>query len=361
MDLEKRIDLVSRNTQEVVTREELRDLLKTEARPRAYWGFEASGLMHIGMGVVCGSKIKDMVKAGFDYTIFLADWHSWINDKLGGNMDNIRLCGEYFKECFTALGVKPESVHYLWTSDLAKDIEYWEKVIKIAKSASLQRTLRALPIMGREASLADMETAWIFYPSLQSADIFHMKLHVACASMDQRKAHMLARDAAEKLGWKKPICVHTPLLVSLQGLQKTDKQFDENAEINIRIGSKMSKSVPEGCIFVHDSPEEIESKLKAAFCPPMQVEGNPVMEIAKFTVFPEKGHMMVTRPAKYGGSETFSSYEDLEKMYVKGALHPLDLKKGVADSLIEILAPVREYFRKHPGNLEKMKRLEISR
>jgi tyrosyl-tRNA synthetase len=188
-----------------------------------------------------------------------------------------------------------------------------------------------------------------------------MKLHVACASMDQRKAHMLARDAAEKLGWKKPVCIHTPLLVSLQGLQKTDKQFDENAEINIRIGSKMSKSVPEGCIFVHDSPEEIESKLKAAFCPPKQVEGNPVMEIAKLTVFPEKDHMTVTRPAKYGGSEIFGSYEDLEKTYVKGALHPLDLKKGVADSLIEILAPAREYFRKHPENLEKMKRLEISR
>ncbi len=361
MDLEQRIHLATRNTQEIVTQEELRDLLKTEARPKAYWGFEASGLMHIGMGLVCGSKIKDMVKAGFDYTIFLADWHSWINDKLGGNMDNIRLCGEYFKECFTALGIKPESVHYRWASDLAREIQYWEKVIKIAKTASLQRTLRALPIMGRETSMTDMETAWIFYPSLQSADIFHMNLNVACASMDQRKAHMLARDAGEKLGWRKPVCVHTPLLVSLQGFQKTDKQFDENVDMNVRIGSKMSKSVPEGCIFVHDSPEEIESKLKAAFCPPKQADGNPVMEMAKLTVFPEKESLAVTRPSKYGGPLKFSNYADLEKTYVKGELHPLDLKKGVADSLIEILAPVREYFSKHPKNLEKMKQIEVSR
>lgn len=276
-------------------------------------------------------------------------------------MENIRACGEYFKACFTALGINPDSVRYLWASDIAKDIEYWEKVIRIAKNSSLQRTWRALPIMGRETSLTDMETAWVFYPCMQAADIFHQKLHVACASIDQRKAHMLARDTAEKLGWKKPVCVHTPLLVSLQGLQKTDKQFDENAEMNVRIGSKMSKSVPEGCIFVHDSPEEIETKLKAAFCPPKQTEGNPVLEIAKLTIFPEKGALTVARSPKYGGPETFNTYEDLEKAYVKGNLHPLDLKNGVADSLIEILSPVREYFQKHPKNLEKMKQIEVSR
>ena len=43
MDLEERLELVKRNTQEIVTLNELRDLLETEARPRAYWGFECSG------------------------------------------------------------------------------------------------------------------------------------------------------------------------------------------------------------------------------------------------------------------------------------------------------------------------------
>jgi len=361
LDLEQRIELVTRNAQETVTREELRVLLETEAKPKAYWGFESSGLMHIGMGSVCGSKIKDMVKAGFEFTVFLADWHSWINNKLGGDMQNIHLCGEYFRECFTALGIKPESVRYVWASDLAKETEYWEKVVRIAKSVSLQRTWRALPIMGRETSLTDMETAWVYYPCMQAADIFHMELSAACASIDQRKAHMLARDAAEKLGWKKPVCIHTPLLVGLQGLQKSEKQFDENAEINIRIGSKMSKSVPEGCIFVHDAPEEIKAKIRAAFCPPEQAEGNPVLEIAKLTIFVEGRSLTISRSPKYGGPETFNSYEELERAYVKGKLHPLDLKEGVAEALIEILSPVREYFHRHPNNLEKMKRIEVSR
>jgi len=43
LDLEQRMSLVTRNVEEVVTLEELRMLLETEARPRAYWGFESSG------------------------------------------------------------------------------------------------------------------------------------------------------------------------------------------------------------------------------------------------------------------------------------------------------------------------------
>ena len=317
--------------------------------------------MHIGMGLVCGSKIKDMVKAGFEFIIFLADWHSWINNKLGGDMEKIRACGEYFKHCFTALGIKPESVQYLWASDIAKDIEYWEKVVRIAKSATLQRTWRALPIMGREMSMTDVETAWLYYPCMQAADIFHMKLDVACAGMDQRKAHMLARDIGEKLHWRKPSCIHTHLLMGLQGPQKTEKQFDEDLNLNLQISSKMFKSIPGSCIFIHDDPNEIRKKIREAYCPPKEVVGNPILEFAKYVVFAEKESLDIPRAPKYGGPKTFERYEEVEREYVKGDLHPLDLKEGVAEALIEILKPVGEYFRRHPRALESMMKIEITR
>ncbi len=47
------------------------------------------GMMHIGTGLVCGTKIKDMIQAGFHFIIFLADWHSMINNKFGGDMEKI--------------------------------------------------------------------------------------------------------------------------------------------------------------------------------------------------------------------------------------------------------------------------------
>ena len=317
--------------------------------------------MHVGLGLVCGFKIKDLVEAGFDFIIFLADWHSWINNKLGGDLDKIRLCGEYFKDCFTAIGLSPDRVSYIWASDIAEEINYWEKVIRIAKNASLRRVRRALPIMGREMDLSEIETAWVLYPCMQAADIFQMELDVACAGMDQRKAHMLARDVAGKLGWRKPICIHTPLLMGLQGPKESREQYDENVLLSLRISSKMSKSKPESCIFMHDSSEAIEQKIKNAFCPPKQSEGNPVLEHAKYIIFPEKGVLEIPRPEKYGGSLVYESYEKLEEDYVNGKVHPLDLKNGVAEALIEVLEPVREYFKRHPDNLEKMKKIEITR
>jgi len=317
--------------------------------------------MHIGMGLVCGNKIRDMVDAGFHFIIFLADWHSWINNKLGGKMENIRICGEYFKDCFTALGLPSEKVEYLWASDIAKEIEYWEKVVRIAKSASLRRTWRALPIMGREMDLSDMETAWVFYPCMQAADIFHMKLDVACAGIDQRKAHMLARDTAEKLNWKKPICVHTPLIMGLQGPVWEERRYDEDRALNLAISSKMSKSKPGSCIFVHDNPEDIRRKVRNAYCPPKNIEENPVLQLAQHTVFPRVDRLEIKRPEKYGGTVVYESYAELEKDYVEGRIHPLDLKNGVADALIEILAPVREYFKRKPDNLNKMLKIEVTR
>ena len=317
--------------------------------------------MHIGMGLVCGSKIKDMINAGFDFTIFLADWHSWINNKLGGNMSKIHTCGEYFKQCFTAIGIKPESVHYVWASEIAKNIQYWEKVVRVAKSSTLQRTWRSLPVMGREMNMTDMETAWLFYPCMQTADIFEMNLDTACAGIDQRKAHMLARDAAEKLHWKKPVCIHTHLLMGLQGQQKVESQFDENASVNLQISSKMFKSIPGSCIFMHDDPEEIQSKIRKAYCPIKVAMGNPILDFAKYTVFPEMESLDVPRAPKYGGPKTFESYEDLEKEYVKGDLHPMDLKEGVSQALIEILEPVRRHFSENPEYLKKMMEMEITR
>lgn len=362
MDLERRLELVSRGAEEIITRDELRTLLETKTRPRAYWGFESSGMMHIGMGLVCGGKIKDMVEAGFDYTIFLADWHSWINNKLGGDLENIQLCGEYFKQCFTAIGIPREKVTYLSASDLAAKREYWEKVVRVAKSVNISRVWRALPIMGREMDSKDLEAAATFYPCMQAADIMEMQLDVACAGLDQRKAHVLARDVAEKLGLRKPISLHTPLLAGLSGGSRMDTtQFDENPELSSRISAKMSKSAPESSILIHDKPETIREKIRRAYCPPKEIENNPILEIAQYVVLSWLGKLEIDRPEKYGGPMEFANYEQLENEYRQGKIHPLDLKNAIAEGLIAILEPVRDDFERNPSLLNKMEQMQITR
>jgi tyrosyl-tRNA synthetase len=360
LDSETRFNLVSRNLQEIITEDELRKLLETNDNPRGYVGFEPSGMMHAGTGLIVGKKMRDYVEAGFHFIIFLADWHGWINNKMDGNLTNIRTAGEYFKDCFTALGLPEGNVEYLWASELVDKKEYWEKVIRVMKNNSLKRVLRAMPIMGRSADSVDVESAWALYPAMQTSDIFEMNLDCACSGMDQRKVHMLAREIAPKLNYKKPVCLHNPLLPSLME-SNIEGSFDENEVIDKSIKSKMSKSLSMGAIWVNDSADSIKEKYYQAFCPKNMVIGNPVLDHARMLVFPYQEKLEVERPSKYGGDITYYNFNELANSFKEGGLHPLDLKKAVAESVVNILEPVHQYFKKKPENLEIMKNLRVTR
>jgi tyrosyl-tRNA synthetase len=360
MDTESRFEIVSRNLQEIITQDELRKLLEINDKPRGYVGFEPSGIMHAGTGLIVGKKMQDYVEAGFKFIIYLAEWHGWINNKMSGKQENLAIAAEYFKDSFTALGLPEGKVNYLWASDVVDSKNYWEKVVRVMKATNLKRTLRAMPIMGRSANVIDVESAWALYPAMQTSDIFQMDLDCACAGMDQRKVHMLAREVAPKLGYKVPICLHSPLLPGLQ-LKTVNGSFDEDEKINSSIKHKMSKSLGKGAIWINDSPDEIKEKYRQAFCPEKVIENNPVLDHARMIVFPHLGELNIERPSKFGGDITFYSFEELAVTYSKGELHPLDLKAGVAESIIKLLHPVTKYFEKKPENLEKMLELTLTR
>ncbi|HYM40478.1 MAG TPA: tyrosine--tRNA ligase [Thermoplasmata archaeon] len=349
MAVEDRLELVLRGTEEVVTREELRSLLDRGGAPRAYVGLEPSGLMHVGTGFIVGQKIADLVRAGFHAIIFLADWHAYINDKLGGSLEAIRVCAEYFRDGFRALGV-PDAVEFLYANEFVTHPEYWQKVISVSKASTVARIRRALTVMGRREEEADLDASKLIYPAMQVADIAWMDLDLAYGGMDQRHAHMLYRDVAPRLGWKQVVALHTPLLPGLEGGGRMDP-----------VAGKMSKSKPDASILINDPPSEVERKIGKAFCPPKEAEDNPVLGIAKLILFPRRGSLTTAREAKFGGDVTFRSYAELAGAYAKGDLHPKDLKGGVAAALNAELAPIHRYFDAHPKNLEAMKALVAKR
>ncbi|MHA1210929.1 MAG: tyrosine--tRNA ligase [Candidatus Heimdallarchaeota archaeon] len=353
MKIEERIRLITRNAEEVVKTEEIEPLFERKKKPNAYIGFELSGRLHIGNGLLCAMKMHDLVNAGVNMTIFLADWHSWVNNKLDGDMDKIKIAGEYFKQGYIALGLTEDKVNYRWSSELVKDSDYWATLIKVAKSTSLNRVLRALPIMGRSMETKNVESAWVYYPAMQAADIFYMDIDIAYGGMDQRKAHMITRDCAKNLGKPKPIAVHTPLITGLTG---AGSKMDSDADPDMaKIEVKMSKSKPETCIFIHDTEADLKKKMKTAFCPAKVVEGNPITEICKYVLFGrDKATLEISRPEKFGGNLEYITYADLEKDFVAGKLHPMDLKNAVAIELGKILEPVHKYFDKHPETLDAL-------
>jgi tyrosyl-tRNA synthetase len=110
---------------------------------------------------------------------------------------------------------------------------------------------------------------------------------------------------------------------------------------------KMSKSDPQSAIFVHDGPDEIQAKLRRAFCPPESVDFNPVLDwIDKLVFRIVGGPLHVERAAQNGGPVTFETYDQVRETYAAGRLHPMDAKQALAVRLIDILEPARAHFAK---------------
>lgn len=272
-----------------------------------------------------------------------ATWHAWINDKFGGNMELIRLASDHVVEVLDLLGIRRGSYELVYAEDLVSDREYWALLLRAAKQTTLARARRALTIMGRRAEEAETDFSKLIYPFMQVTDIFYMDLDLALGGIDQRKAHMLARELAEKLKRKKIVAIHTPLIPSLKGPETGRMETISSQEIDDKYSAiKMSKSRPETAIFVIDSPNEIRDKILKAYCPPREVDDNPVISIAENIILRIKRSFKIERPSKYGGDIVVSSREELRKIYSQGQLHPLDLKENVARELIEIINPVRE-------------------
>lgn len=358
MNIEDKVFLVKRKpTEELLTEDELVKLFETEEHPLHYIGFEISGMMHIGSALITAMKIDDFIRAGIRPIIWLADYHTWINKKLGGDLSLIReVARGYFKAGFVSLGLDESKVKYELASE-HYDQWYWVKVIETMKSVSVDRMLRCITIMGRKESEAN-EAATVLYPAMQAADIFHLKVQIMHGGMDQRKVHVLVREIAERMKWPKPIAVHNHLLMGLQGPQKMG--FESSERLDMEVSSKMSKSIPKSSIFVHDSEEEIKDKINKAYCPEKQIEGNPVLEMCEYLVMRDRP-LHIERKKKYGGDVDYPEFAEVRDAYAKGELHPTDLKDAVAKELSEILKPSREYFKNHSELLDVFKQGKVTR
>ncbi len=356
MDIETKIELVKRKpTEEVITDDSLKQIFENYSHPKHYIGFEISGKVHLGTGLCTALKVQDFLKAGIKPTIFLADYHTWINGKLGGDLKKIReIATGYFKHSFISLGLTEDKVNYVLASDLY-DNDYWAEVLRISKDTTMKRMLRCITIMGRKED-EGMKSSVVLYPAMQAADIFMLDVQVAHAGMDQRKVHMLAWESGTKQD-KKFASVHHHLLPGLQSSKRMDPNMSKEDSV---LEAKMSKSISGSAIFIHDSEEEIRANMKKAFCPEKQTEGNPVFEIAEYLLMREKG-LKIERPDKFGGDLDIPDAKELAKIYSEGKLHPMDLKAAVADELVNVLKPCRDYFAKNKNYLEQMEGASVTR
>jgi tyrosyl-tRNA synthetase len=349
LDITEKVELVERPpTEEVVTHDELIELFKTNSSPKHYIGLEISGFLHLGSLISTGFKINDFVKAGVNCTIFLADWHTMINDKLGGDWETITKVSKYYADAFKL--VCPGANIVLGSDLYDSRKEYWKEFMSFTKHMSLKRTMRTLTIMGRSEDESKIDLAKLLYPPMQAVDIHSLDLDIVHSGMDQRKIHMLVREIFPKMNWKVPVAVHHKLLPGLTKpgepdqngvLLNTGDNLVKNDGGKILL-NKMSKSDPNSGVFIHNTDDEIKKKISKAWCEEANTKDNPLLEIARTIIFHEFEEMKVERPEKFGGNVDYTDYNQLESDFAAKKLHPTDLKQTVGNYLVKVVAPIRD-------------------
>ena len=314
--MERRLEIVKRNSVEIVTEDELLELLETKEKPRAYVGYEPSGEIHLGH-IMTVQKLIDLQMAGFEIVVLLADLHAYLNEK--GDFDEIRKIAEFNRRAFVALGLDEGKAKFVLGSDFQLESDYMLDVLKLSRMTTLNRARRSMDEISRRKE--DPMVSQMIYPLMQALDIAHLGIDLAVGGTDQRKIHMLARDNLPKLGYRAPICLHTPILLGLDG-------------------EKMSSSKG-NYVSVRDSAEVIERKIMKAYCPARDTDNNPIVQIAIHHILPRFNVLKVERDQRYGGDVTYESPEQLIEDFKSGELHPLDLKRAVAKYLNKIIENVR--------------------
>ncbi len=326
---------VTRNTAEVVTEEELRDIIEQE-NPHAYLGYATTGFMHTGH-MIPVFKIHDFLKAGFTFTFLLADLHAYLDDEktpwelLDARAECYELC---VRGLLDAFGIGQDRIRFVQGSDFELDDTYVLDVLQMMGDVTINRARRAASEVVRFQDNPPL--GGFAYPLFQIEDCVALDVDVALGGIDQRGIYMLGRELLEKED--KYTCVFTPLLPGLTG-------------------EKMSASDEKSKIGLLDSEEEVREKLNDAYCPAGDVEDNGVTAFCKHLIFPllsdRDEAFTVQRDEEYGGDLVYDSYEELEKDFIAEELHPLDLKEAVADVVNELLDPVRERFQGKHDLLEQ--------
>ena len=333
LSIDEKIKLVKEVGEEITKEEELRALFERNEMPICYDGFEPSGRMHIAQGLLRAINVNRLTKAGCVFVFWIADWFAQMNNKMGGDIEKIHIVGRYFVEIWRAAGMDLKNVKFLWCSDeINKNSnDYWQSVINVARANNIDRIKRCCQIMGRKEGDA-LQASQIMYPCMQCTDIFFLKANITSLGMDQRKVNMLAREYSDDVKIS-----HKPIIVSHHMLKSLIKGVE-----------KMSKSIPDSAIFMEDTAEEVNRKIKKAYCPEKEIDDNPIFDYVKFLIFPKFGKFELKRPEKYGGDKTYNTYEEMCSDYKEGTLNPADLKPNVARLINDMIEPVRRHFQNDP-------------
>lgn len=327
MNNQEKFDLITRNLQEIVDENKIKEILDTRDL-KLYWGTAPTGCPHLGYFVPI-FKIADFLKAGCEVKMLFADMHAYL-DNMKSSWELLEYRTEFYqfliKEMLESVGAKSDKLEFVKGTDFQLSKEYTLDMYKLSALTTTRNASHAGADVVKQSESPKL--SGLLYPELQALDEEYLKVDAQFGGVDQRKIFMYAREYLPKIGYSKRIHLMNPLI---PGLGES---------------GKMSSSEPNSKIDFFDTDKQIRKKISKAFSQDGVVEGNGLLAILKYMLFLKFEHdntiFKISRPEQYGGDISFKTYDEVEEAFVNKELSSVDLKQGLSQALIEFITPIRE-------------------
>ncbi|MBI2591301.1 MAG: tryptophan--tRNA ligase [Candidatus Brennerbacteria bacterium] len=313
--------------------------------PRLISGIQPTGRLHIGNYLGALKNFVDLQNSGkYECYFFIADLHALTEnpkpEELKKNI--VSLAADYL-----AAGLNPKKstifiqsfssavTELAWTLSAITPLGELNRMTQFKEKSSNFKLLTSNfePRTPNFELRTFINTGLFTYPVLMAADILLYDAEFVPVGEDQLQHLELARTLARKFNNRfgpasggtsktfvepKPILTETPRVMSLDDPHK-----------------KMSKSRPEGCLFLDDSQVEMREKIKKA-----------VTDSGREIKFNPEKKPAISNLIGIFSALTDAPIKDIEKKYKNKGYG--DFKKELAEAVIEYFAP----FRKTSGVLQ---------
>lgn len=334
MDIDQRIQLITRDVAEIINLENLVRVIK-ERVPMLYWGTAPTGKIHIGY-LMQMLKIVDYINAGCKVKILIADLHGILDSNTSPDKVNHR--ATYYEHVIKAmlvhgLNCNIDNVEFIRGTSFQLSPQFTMDMYRVSALTSVKRATHAGSQVVKQTDSPNM--ASLLYPTLQALDEVYLDVDISVGGKDQRKIMMFSKETMPLIGYKKE---RTHIMTSIMGGIRVSPNI-----VDDEITSKMSASNESSKIDILDSFAQIKKKVNAAFCLEGNIGDNSLMDITDKLIFKllNGRPFVVNRKEEYGGDKEFTNIQQLRDDFESKALHPADFKKSLSIILNQFLEPIR--------------------
>ena len=225
------MEIISRGTDEILIKEELKQKLETGKPLRIKAGFDPTAPdLHLGHTVLI-NKLRQFQELGHEVLFLIGDFTGMIGDPTGKSATRPPLTRDevienartYEQQIFKILD--PEKTLVMFNSSWMNEMDVSD-LIQLAAKHTVARMLERDDFNKRYTSGQPIAIHEFLYPLIQGYDSVAMKADVELGGTDQKFNLLVGRQMQEAYGQKPQIVLTMPILEGLDGVQKMSKSLN---------------------------------------------------------------------------------------------------------------------------------------